>query len=60
MPNRPVPKEITVDPKTTALLVLDLNARCENPAERCHELVEPVAQFLRRARARRVFIVYTA
>jgi nicotinamidase-related amidase len=60
MPNRPVPKEVAVDPATTALSVLDLNARCENPAERCHQLVEPVARFLRRARERRIFIVYTA
>ncbi len=60
MPNRPIPKEIAVDPRATALLVLDLNARCENPAERCHQLVEPVAQFLRRARERGMFIVYTA
>jgi nicotinamidase-related amidase len=60
MPNKPTPKEITVDPQTTALLVLDLNARCENPAERCHQLIEPVAKFLRRARRARIFIAYTA
>lgn len=53
MPNKPTPVDVTVDPKTTALLVLDLNARCENPAERCHKLVEPVAKFLPRAPARR-------
>ena len=60
MPNRPIPKEVTVDPKTTALLVLDLNARCENPEERCHKLLEPVAKFLPRAREARMFVVYTA
>jgi nicotinamidase-related amidase len=60
MPNKPTPEEVTVDPKTTALLVLDLNARCENPQERCHKLVEPVAKFLPRARQARIFIVYTA
>jgi len=60
MPNKPTPREVAVDPKTTALLVLDLNARCENPEERCHRLVEPVAKFLPRARAARLFIVYTA
>lgn len=38
MPNHPVPKEVAIDPKTTALLVLDLNARCENPEERCHKV----------------------
>jgi len=60
MPNRPTPIEVTVDPRTTALLVLDLNARCENPEERCHQLIEPVAKFLARAREARIFIVYTA
>ena len=60
MPNKPKPVEVTVDPKTTALLVLDLNARCENPAERCHQLIEPVARFLPRARQARLFIAYTA
>jgi nicotinamidase-related amidase len=60
MPNKPTPKEAIVDPKTTALLVLDLNARCENPAERCHKLVEPVAKFLARVRQAGIFIVYTA
>ena len=29
MPNKPIPQEVAVDPKTTALLVLDLNCRCE-------------------------------
>jgi nicotinamidase-related amidase len=60
MPNKPTPREVTVDPKTTAVLVLDLNARCENPEERCHQLVEPVAKFLPRARREKMLIVYTA
>ncbi len=60
MPNKPTPVEVTVDPKTTALLVLDLNARCENPAERCHQLVAPVAKFLPRVREKKMLIVYTA
>lgn len=33
MPNKPAPQEVTVDPKTTAFLVLDLNCRCEDPQE---------------------------
>lgn len=60
MPNKPIPQEVVVDPKTSALLVLDLNARCENPAEPCHKLIEPVAKFLGRARQAEIFIVYTA
>lgn len=46
MPNRPYPTEVTVDAKTTAMLVLDLNVRCEEPEQPCHKLVEPVGKFL--------------
>ena len=60
MPNKPIPQEVTVDPKTTALLVLDLNCRCENPEEPCFKLIDPVAKFLDRARQANLFIVYTA
>ena len=59
MPNKPVPQEVTVDPKTTALLVLDLNCRCENPEEPCYKLIDPVANFLDRARQATMLIVYT-
>jgi nicotinamidase-related amidase len=59
MPNKPIPQEVSVDSKTTALLVLDLNARCENPEEPCHKLIEPVAKFLDRARQAKMFVVYT-
>jgi nicotinamidase-related amidase len=60
VPHKPVPQEVTVDPKTTALLVLDLNSRCENPEEPCYKLIDPVAKFLDRARKANMFIVYTA
>lgn len=46
MPNRPNPTEVSVDAKTMAMLVLDLNARCEEPEQPCHKLVEPVGKFL--------------
>ena len=59
MPNKPTPIDVAVDVKTTALLVLDLNARCEDPKQACHKLVEPVAKFLPRAREAGVFIIYT-
>ncbi len=59
MPNRPNPIDVTIDAKTTGLLVLDLNARCEDPKEPCHKLVEPLAKFLPRAREAGIFIVYT-
>lgn len=46
MPNRPHSTEVTADAKTTTLLVLDLNARCEEPEQSCHKLAEPVEKFL--------------
>ncbi|TMA59290.1 MAG: hypothetical protein E6J73_15905 [Deltaproteobacteria bacterium] len=60
MPNKPTPQEVTVDSKTTALLVLDLNCRCEDPKEPCYQLINPVAKFLGRARQANMFILYTA
>jgi nicotinamidase-related amidase len=51
--------DVTLDPKTTAQLVLDLNVRCEDPKEICHKIIEPVAKFLKRARGAGVFIFYT-
>ena len=59
MPNKPTPIDVTVEAKTTGLLVLDLNARCEDPKEPCHKLIEPVARFLLRVREAGIFIVYT-
>src|SRR6266540_448877 len=60
MPNKPTPQEVTVDAKTTALLVLDLNCRCEDPKEPCYKLIDPVAKFLDRSRQANMFILYTA
>ena len=59
MPNKPNPVDVTVNTRTTGLLVLDLNARCEDPKEPCHKLIEPVAKFLPRAREAGILIVYT-
>ena len=55
----PAPQPIQVDPETTALLVLDLSKRCDDPRVPCHKLVPPVADFTRRARAAGVFVVFT-
>jgi hypothetical protein len=60
MPNKPTPQEVTVDAKTSAFLVLDLNCRCEDPKEPCYKLIDPVAKFLERAREANMFIMYTA
>lgn len=59
MPNKPEHVDVKVDGKTTALLVLDLNARCEDPKQDCHKLIEPVAKFLARAREAKLLIIYT-
>lgn len=58
-PNRPEPKPITLETKTTAVLVLDLNARCHDPKQVCSKLMPAVGDFLERARASAVPIIYT-
>ncbi len=58
-PRLPQPAPVTLDPKTTALLVLDLSNRCSNPAQVCSQLVPRVKAFLSKARAAKVFTVYT-
>src|SRR5438876_754849 len=55
----PAPKAVAVDPKTTAILVLDTSARCDNPSEVCSKLVPVLKPFLDKARARQVFILHT-
>ena len=37
-PNRPEPKNVSLDAAKTAVVVLDLNARCHEPEEVCHRL----------------------
>jgi hypothetical protein len=46
MPNKPIPQEVAVDAKTTALLVLDLNCRCEDPKEVDNTFIETEAGLL--------------
>lgn len=58
-PNRPEPKPITLDAKTAAVLVLDLNARCHDPKQICSKLVSPLGEFLEKARAAGVPIIYS-
>ena len=45
-PNRPEPKPVALDTKSTAVLVLDLNARCDDPKQVCSKLTGPVSNFL--------------
>ena len=58
-PNRPHPQKLKLEPRSTAVLVLDLSSRCEDPNEVCHKLMEPLAEFLKHARQAAVPIFYT-
>jgi nicotinamidase-related amidase len=58
-PNRPEAKPLTLDSKSTAILVLDLNARCDDPKQVCSKITAPIGDFLDRARAAAVPIIYT-
>ena len=56
----PAPKPATLDPRTSALLVLDTTTRCEDPKQPCSRLVPALVPLLDKARAAHVFIVYSA
>ena len=59
-PPAPELKPVTVDPKTTALLMLDfLQANCGN-ARRCPATLPVVKKLLDEARAKNMLVVYTA
>ena len=58
-PNRPEPKDVSLDAAKTAVVVLDLNARCHEPEEVCHRLMEPLGGFLERIRGASVPVVFT-
>ena len=58
-PNRPEAKPVTLEAKTTAVLVLDLSARCHDAKEICSKLMPAVGEFLEKARAAAVPIIYT-
>src|SRR6516164_7345191 len=58
-PNRPEAKPVTLDSKNTAILVLELNARCDDPKQVCSKITAPLGDFLDKARAAGVPIIYT-
>jgi len=58
-PIKPQPLPITLDPATTAIGVLDLGIRCDDPDQVCSLLIPALGQFLERARAAGVPIIYT-
>jgi len=58
-PNRPEPQPLKLDSKSTAIAVLDLSVRCEDPNEVCSKLMQPLGEYLERARRATVPILYT-
>jgi nicotinamidase-related amidase len=58
-PNRPNPQPLRLDSKTSAIVVLDLSVRCEDPQEVCSKLMQPLGGFLERARQAATPILYT-
>jgi len=58
-PNVPEPTAIALDRMTTAVVVLDLGTRCDDPSATCAELLPPVGKFLERARTAGVAIVFS-
>lgn len=58
-PNRPEPNPVSLDAAKTAVVVLDLNARCHDPEEVCSKLMEPLGGFLERVRQASVPVVFT-
>lgn len=58
-PKLPVPQPIALDPRKTAILVLDLTELCADPKEICSRLAPGMVGFLSKARKAGVFIAYT-
>jgi nicotinamidase-related amidase len=58
-PHRPEAKPVTLDAKTSAVLVLDLNARCHDAKQICNKLTPRLGEFLEKVRAANVLIVYS-
>lgn len=58
-PPAPALQSVTVEPKTTALLVLDFVKQTCNPKPRCQASLPKVAELLKAARAAKVLVVYS-
>ena len=56
---KPEPIPVEVDRRTTAILVLDLSARCEDPEATCHALLPDVARFLEKARTAGMPVIFS-
>ena len=58
-PNIPRPCDISLDPRTTTVAVLDLTTRCLDPDAPCGALLSRVGEFLGRARVAGAPIAFT-
>ena len=59
IPAAPAPVAVTLDPSTTALLVLDVTTQTCSPQPNCLEFVPRVASLLSDARAAGVYVLYS-
>ena len=57
--NKPNPTPITLDPRSTAVVVLDMSTRCHDPKECCSKLLQPLGEFVERVRSVHVPIIFT-
>ena len=58
-PNKPQAKPVSLESKSTAVLLLDLSARCHDPKQICSKLMPAVGDFLEKARESAVPIIHT-
>lgn len=58
-PHIPEAQAVTLAGDTSAILVLDMNAECEDPAVSSHALLQRVSAFLQRGRRHNVPVIYT-
>jgi nicotinamidase-related amidase len=59
LPAPPGPAAVTLDPSTTALIVLDITTQTCSPQANCIEMVPRIAALLARARSAGAYIVYS-
>ncbi|HLH23585.1 MAG TPA: isochorismatase family protein [Chloroflexota bacterium] len=58
-PGLPQTAPVALDPATTAVLVLDMSTRCNDPQQVCREIAPGISRLLDTARQHGVFIAYT-
>jgi nicotinamidase-related amidase len=58
-PNLPPPRPVTLDRSSTAIAVLDLTAKCDDPKQACSLIIPGVGTMLDRARAADVPVIMT-